>query len=247
MKGDWVRHPQKGVAVVFVHGVLSSGDGCWKSPNGAYWPSLLCEDPLAEGVGVYVFHYRTEIFSGTYRLGDAVDSLKEHMRLDDVFDCRSVIFVAHSMGGLVVRKLLVERVADFRDKGVSVGLFLVASPSLGSQYANLLAPLARFMGHAQADALRFSQNNAWLMDLDKEFTNLKEAQTLRLFGKELVEDVFIVFRALIRAQVVQPFAGARYFGEALKVPGSDHFSIAKPESAAAIQHRLLVRFIAEPD
>jgi hypothetical protein len=37
----------------------------------------------------------------------------------------------------------------------------------------------------------------------------------------------------------------RYFGEPFKVPDSDHFSIAKPASVAAIQHRLLVRFIAE--
>jgi hypothetical protein len=109
----------------------------------------------------------------------------------------------------------------------------------------MLSPLARLFGHSQADALRFSQDNAWLMDLDKEFNNLKEAKVIKIVGKELVEDVFITFKHLIRTQVVEPFSGQRYFGEPLKVPGNDHFSIAKPDSGEAIQHRLLLRFIVE--
>jgi len=245
MKGEWKRHSENGAAVAFVHGVLSSGETCWQNTNGTYWPTLLEDEPTTEKVGIYVFTYRTNIFSGTYRLGDVVDALKEHMRVDRVFDCRTLVFVAHSMGGLVVRKLLVEHVTDFSDKHISVGLFLVASPSLGSRYANMLQPLARFLGHSQADALRFSHNNAWLMDLDKEFANLKEAKTIRLVGKELVEDTYIALPGLIRTHVVEPFSGAKYFGESLKVPDSDHFSIAKPDSSQAIQHQLLLRFIAE--
>jgi hypothetical protein len=58
---------------------------------------------------------------GTGRLGDAVDDLKERMRLDCLFDCRVIIFVAHCMGGILVRKLLVERAADFMN--ISLGLF----------------------------------------------------------------------------------------------------------------------------
>jgi predicted alpha/beta hydrolase family esterase len=245
MKGEWKRRSENGAAVVFVHGALSSGEACWQNANGTYWPSLLENEPSTEKVGIDVFTFRTNIFSGTYRLGDVVDALKEHMRADGVFDCHKLVFVAHSIGGLVVRKLLVERVTDFRDKHISVGLFLVASPSLGSRYANMLKPLARFLGHSQADALRFSRNNAWLMDLDKEFTNLQEAKTIRLAGQELVEDIFIALPGLIRTQVVKPSSGAKYFGESLKVPGSDHFSIAKPDSSQAVQHQLLLRFIAE--
>jgi pimeloyl-ACP methyl ester carboxylesterase len=192
---------------------------------------------------VYVFTYETGLFSGSYRLGDVVDSLKEFMRLDGLFDCRGLVFVAHSMGGIVARKLLVERASDFA--GRALGLFLIASPSVGSSYANYIAPLARLVGHSQADALRFSQQNAWLMDLDKEFMNLKEGRLLSLVGKELVEDKFIVLPALIRKQVVEPFAAAKYFGEAIKIPGSNHSTIAKPASAEALQHRLLVRFIGD--
>lgn len=231
--------------MVFVHGILSSGEGCWRNENGAYWPDLVKDEPDLPSLGIYVFTYRTGIFSGSYSLGDIVDALKEHMRLDGLFECPLLIFVCHSMGGIIVRRLIVQRAMDLVATETEIGLFLVASPSLGSTYADWLSPLARLLGHAQADALRFVRNNEWLNDLDRDFTNLKEAGKPAIRGKELVEDTFIVLKNLIRQQVVEPFAGAKYFGDPFKVPGSDHFSIAKPDNDRAIQHRLLVQFIKE--
>jgi hypothetical protein len=174
-----------------------------------------------------------------------VDAFKENLKLDGLFESRRLIFVCHSMGGIVVRKFLVERSGELLEHDIDIGLFFLASPSLGSSYANWLAPLARVLGHAQAEALRFTQSNAWLNDLDKEFLNLKEAGRLHIKGKELVEDRFVMLWRMWRRQVVEPFSGARYFGEPLKIAGSDHFSIAKPEDDTAIQHRLLVQFIKD--
>jgi pimeloyl-ACP methyl ester carboxylesterase len=244
MQGKWIRKPTNDTAVVFVHGILSSGETCWQHENGTYWPVLLKNEQECSTLGIYVYTYETGIFSGTYSLNDVVDDVKERLiTLDRVADNSRIIFVCHSMGGIVVRKLLVERANDLVDREIRVGLFLVASPSLGASYANWLEPLAKVMGHAQADALRFTQSNTWLNGLDKEFQNLKESGRLRIEGKELVEDRFVVLRKFWRKQVVEPFSGTRYFGEPYKVPGSDHFSIAKPKNQEAVQHRLMVAFI----
>jgi tetratricopeptide (TPR) repeat protein len=245
MKGEWLRKSTARTTVVFVHGVLSSGESCWRNVNGAYWPELLKSDPELQAIGIYVFTYETGIFSGSYRLSDIVDALKEHMRLDEALASDSLIFVCHSMGGIVVRKYLVERATELIESEKQIGLFLVASPSLGARYADWLSPLAKLFGHAQADVLRFVSDNEWLQDLDKEFTNLKAAGRLTITGKELIEDKFVVLNRFWRRQVVEPFSGARYFGEPYKVPQSDHSSIAKPESNRAIQHRLLVQFIKD--
>jgi tetratricopeptide (TPR) repeat protein len=247
MQLEWIRQGTGEACVVFVHGILSSGEGCWRHPNGSYWPELLRSEPAFSSLGICVFTYRTGIFSGSYSLGDVVDALKEFLRLDAVLDCQRIIFVCHSMGGLVVRKFVVECATELVEAKKEIDLFLVASPSLGSSYADWLSPLANALGHAQADALRFVRDNQWLKDLDKEFMNLKEGRRLRLRGKELVEDTFVVLKKLLRRQVVEPFAGSRYFGDAVKIPGSDHFSIAKPQDARAFQHRLLCRFIQERD
>jgi len=243
VKGQWITSPNADASVIFVHGVLSDGDSCWTNANGCYWPNLLTAESNLGPLGIYVFTYYTGFFSGSYSLSDIVDALKEHTKLDRVSDSRRLIFVCHSMGGIVVRKYIVERATELIERQKDIGLFLVASPSLGSSYADWLSPLARFLGHSQADVLRFVRNNVWLSDLDKEFKNLKESRRLRIEGKELVEDKFVVLKRFIRRQVVEPFSGAVLFGESFRVAKSDHFSIAKPADETAIQHRLLCDFI----
>jgi tetratricopeptide (TPR) repeat protein/TolB-like protein len=245
MKSGWLRKPASDACIVFVHGILSSGETCWRHDNATYWPDLVRFEPHLVAVGIYVFTYETGLFSGSYSLGDVVDSLKEQLRLDNVLECKHIIFVCHSMGGIVVRRFIVQRALELEKANIEVGLFLVASPSLGSSYADWLSPLAKLFGHSQADALRFVRHNEWLGDLDKDFLNLYASRTLHLAGKELVEDKFVYLKGLFLHQVVEPFSGSKYFGEPYKVPASNHFTIAKPGDKNAIQHRLLVRFVED--
>jgi hypothetical protein len=151
MHGEWIRRPKDAAAsAVFVHGILSSGETCWRHDNGCCWPGLLKNEPELGSLGIYVFTYETGIFSGSYRLSDIVDALKEHMRLDGVLKSNRLVFVCHSMGGIVVRKYIVERAAELIGAEKKIDLFLVASPSLGASYADWLSPLAQLLGHAQA-------------------------------------------------------------------------------------------------
>src|SRR5438874_2353886 len=169
MLSGWIKRPKGKTSVVFVHGILSSGEAGWRHENGAYWPELLENEPELKELGIYVYTYQTGIFSGNYSLSDVVDDLKEHLiTLDDVFDSKTIIFVCHSTGGIVVRRFLVQRQSDLIDRNIEVGLFLVASPSLGSSYANLLSKVAELFGNIQAEALRFNQANTWLNDLRSE-------------------------------------------------------------------------------
>lgn len=247
MDGKWLKEPSNSTSVVFVHGIMSSGEECWQNKNGAYWPTLLCQEESLSGLGIYVYSYQTGFSSGHYSIGNVVDDLKERLlKLDNVIDSNNIIFVCHSMGGIVVRKFIVERAQDLIDKGINIGLFMVASPTLGSKYANWLEPIIKIAGHEQAKALRLSQDNQWLNDLDKTFLNLKESKRLKVNGKELIEDKFITLKKLhFFKQVVEPFSGARYFAEPIKIHSSDHSSIAKPESARSLQHRLLCTFIKD--
>jgi len=247
MNGRWIRklgETASPIAVVFVHGVLSAGETCWRHQNGTYWPELLSRQEAIGDVGIYEFTYHTDFFSGSYNLGNIVDALKECLRLDGVNSARKIVFVAHSMGGIVARRYVVQRFDELVERGAELGLFLIASPSLGSSYASWLSPIARLMGHAQGQALAFCQNNVWLNDLNSDFRNVLARRKLAVHGRELVEDRFVVLKRLrILQQVVPPFSGAAYFGEAFKVPLSDHFSIAKPVDSQAIQHRMLCDFI----
>lgn len=246
MQGVWLGGSSKGkTSVVFVHGILSSGATAWRNENNANWPDLLQAEPDFGDLGIYIYSYQTGVFSGTYSLNDVVDDFKERMRLDGVLNSERIIFVCHSMGGLAVRQYIVDREADLTGRNIEIGLYLVASPSLGSEYGRKFLRLARHLKQLQAQALSFSQDNTWLISLDTRFRNLLGSKRLRITGKELVEDKSIAFRWLLMKQVVEPFSAARYFSEALKITESDHFSIVKPADKTALQHRLLCELIRD--
>jgi hypothetical protein len=244
-QGHWIRQSEKRLNVIFIHGINSSEE-CWRHKNGSYWPNLLKDESELADVGIYVFSYRTDINTGSYSLSDIVDSLREYFLLDGLIDSLEIVFVCHSMGGIVARRFLVKEQSLLLSRGLNtISLFLVASPSLGSEYANMLSLVSRVIGHTQASALQFSQNNVWLNDLDKDFMNFKANELLRIKGKELIEDLPLYGKGLIKKQIVEPFSGARYFGNSFKVPGSDHSTIATPANRDAVQNRLLVQFIKE--
>jgi hypothetical protein len=92
------------------------------------------------------------------------------------------------MGGIVVRRFLVANQRELIDRKCRVGLFFIASPSLGSTDANRILWLTRKLGNVQAQALRLAEDNIWLNDLDKDFMKLKESGRLPIAGKEIVED-----------------------------------------------------------
>jgi len=244
MDRNWQRSVSKeGACVVFVHGFLSSAEGCWSKPGAPSWPDLVAAS--FPSLAVCSVTYNTEVWSGHYSISDVADSLHERLAQDGVLTPgRKLIFVCHSMGGLVVRRMLVQRRDQLAKLGLEIGLFLVASPSLGSDYAKWFSPIARFFGHTQADALRFSDANLWLVDLDRDFARLLEDKLLKIVGRELIEDRLVLLRWLwLVPRVVPAFSGARYFPDPLKIERSDHFSIAKPEGPDTLQHGALCRLI----
>jgi pimeloyl-ACP methyl ester carboxylesterase len=229
-------------SIIFAHGILSDSEGAWGKPP---WPGLLMDDEDLKDYSVYVFSYRTSLTSGTYSIGDATRTLKAHFDLEELWSQVRIVFVGHSMGGIVIRKFITTNQIRLASEKIDVGLFLIASPSLGARAATTITTLSWIFGHTEALALRFSQTNTWLNDLDAEFMTLKESGSLNLVGKELVEDKALPVKRWfgLKRQLVEPFAAARYFGEPLKIADSDHISIAKPGSRDALQYRLLKRFL----
>ncbi|CAD6547749.1 hypothetical protein LMG24235_04476 [Paraburkholderia sabiae] len=241
MPGVWIRQADAGPTVVFVHGVLSSGASCWKDEaSGTFWPDLVANTDQIPDLGVYVSTYRTGLDSGTYSINDAASAVFEELRLDRVLDHELIVFVCHSMGGLVIRRMLVQRIDELAGKQVSV--FLVATPSLGSIYANWVRPIARFFKHAQAESMRLGEDNQWLESLDDDFIDLVYKHEIA--GRELYEDISIFSTGMFSlAPVVSPLSARRYFRDPLKIPGSNHFTIGKPKDDQELQHRVLIEFI----
>lgn len=241
-----LRSSSSDTTVIFVHGILSDGESAWGKPS---WPTLLLEEQEFFSTGLYVFTYKTGIMSRTFSVSDATDALREYFSESDIWRQKRIVFVCHSMGGIVVRRFIVANQARLARLANLIGIFLVASPSLGSKDANLLSILSHAFQHSQAAILQFSQSNTTLDDLNRDFRTLLTGKAVPIIGRELIEDRPIKIKRWLGLwrQVVEPFSAAAYFHgedfEPLRIPDSDHSSIAKPQNKSALQHRALVRFL----
>src|SRR5580700_5419598 len=105
----WLRRPKNGIVLVFVHGLLSSNETAWFDGQAAFWPAMFRDEKQHEDCGVYLAGYRSDTFAGTYSVDDAADWVFSHFKeeIDDVLSAKAIIFVAHSLGGIVARRLVV--------------------------------------------------------------------------------------------------------------------------------------------
>lgn len=234
--------------LIFVHGILSSADSCWRNPKGGVWPEIVKADPDFPSCGIYVFTYPTSVIGKRFSVTDAADMLWEALRSYKLINAaHRLVFVCHSMGGIVSRRMLVKRQVELADAGAkSVGLVLVASPSMGSRWATRLLPLSWLLGHAQAMALSSEESNQWLGELRQDFINLRDKGKVKVIGKELIEDLPLrLMRWVWLSPIVLSTEGAIFFPDSVRIGDSDHSSIAKPKDATAQQHTSLRLFVAD--
>lgn len=247
--GGRLRKAENGINIVFIHGFKSDAQ-CWLNNNGTFWPFLLAQEASFSGSGIFIFNYQTSFESSNYGPNDIADDLREYCYQYQLFASKAIVFVCHSMGGIVARRFLVSEQSKlgYNNSVKNIGLFLIASPSLGSDYANKVKPLAGLMQNEQAQYLQFSDRNTLLNQLDGDFKKLIEAGNIEIRGKELIEDKPLQdvppwSRLFLQKPIVLPFSAARYFSDSYKIPGSDHDTIAKPENERSSQHLALKHFL----
>lgn len=245
MPVTWIRNPttrESGV-VIFVHGVISSSESCWSNRDKVTWPEILSQHSGSGGYGICAFSYTTSAISGTYSIDDAADALWQFIASEGIVDRSRIVFVAHSMGGIVVRSMIVDRAAELAKTEKTIGLLLVASPSTGARWATLLFPIIAAMNHSQAMLLRPAEDNAWLAALRRKFIALYQAKKLHIVGKELVEDRFVLPWLPWIPPIVRRIEGDVFFADSLRIGGSTHFSISKPKDNRSDQHVALMQFL----
>lgn len=242
----WYAYSDSDTVFVFVHGIFSNSIDCWTAENGAYWPEIILRDTRFARPAIFLGGYYTDFSSGIYRIPDAANELLSYLKTEDedgrppAIDKRKIVFLAHSTGGLVVRYAIERYQQLFTSK--SVGLFLLASPSRGSAWANRLAWIRQLYDNKMAGQL--ARDNDFMVDLDSRFADLVSQKRIpSLVGIDLFENKFIVRGPLSNVtHVVSAQDSASYIGAYKIVPNSDHFSIAKPRSRSDSPHQMLWDF-----
>ena len=155
--------PNAETVIVFVHGFRGDSVSAWKNDNGAYWPQLLADDPAFDGIDIYTYSYASGLQAAL-----SIDELAENMRAtlqaDEVSKHLHIIFLSHSMGGLVTRDFLLKN----REVAAKTDFaYFYSTPTTGSQVASLLrfAASGQQLGKLQSmnsDDFLADQMRQWL-------------------------------------------------------------------------------------
>jgi pimeloyl-ACP methyl ester carboxylesterase len=249
----WRAYRDTGSVIVFVHGVLSNSQACWFNKKaGTFWPDMVAADDAFQDSGVYLGGYYTAWDSTIFGIADCAQWLLSalHAATDHpaILDHERIIFVCHSLGGIVTRYMLERWREAFRRK--KIGILLMASPSIGSQYANSFENLIQLMQHETGRQLEWKSPE--LVDLDRRFRDLlQNALIPDLWGREACEHRFPLYHRYLGfvlnhfPPVVTADSASRYFGDARILPDTTHSSCVKPDSTSHCSHLLLREFYKE--
>jgi len=220
----WQEPGNKGV-IVFMHGVLGAAEGTWTNKTtGAFWPELVKTDPEFKGFDIYVYQFPTTLLKRSM----SVDELSEDLRLElqnaKVFDHKEVIFVCHSMGGLITRSFL-QKYQSYASKVPFIYFF--STPTEGSEIAGLAKWLSKNPQHG--DMIPITDTNylatqlrAWL------------AAQFPIASYCAYED-----QATVGFQVVPMRSAAALCNRPLTPISANHMEIVKPKGQDDKPHRAL--------
>jgi len=210
------KGPYKDRVVVFVHGIFGDADSTWRYSPTVYWPRLLLADETFEGSDVYVANYSSPYFGNTMNLDEVVTNLNNRFVSDQVFSKhREVVFVCHSLGGLVVQRLL----ETFRQYAAQVPfIYFFSTPETGAQIANLASV---FSSDPLLKALIPGDENAYLQNLENEWKAAHfQIHRFCAYEKKKYKGVFVVDR----------LSSTRNCDDPPLAINEDHISIVKPDS-----------------
>ena len=246
------------MCIVFVHGIFSDGTSCWSKEDSNkkshYWPEILSLDSRFPKSSIFIGEYYTAIDSGEFTISDAAKSLMRDLCREDSLNQAPIqhshiLFICHSTGGIITRSILEKYREKFKE--TAIGLLLIASPSLGSTYADYVSGIARIYNQKMGSQL--ASECPYLDDLDQRFKDLVDERYLpKMIGLEAFETstpfrskIPSILRWLIpnRGPVVSRRSAGRYFSAPTPIPGHDHFSIVKPTSTDHPAHVLLLDFV----
>ena len=226
--------------IVFVHG-LHGGPESFRAANGAYWPDLVRTDPRFAYSDVDVAAYPTPSSNGAMSSVQLAEILYARLKQDHVWDHREVVFLAHSLGGILIEQMLLRHPAD-----AARVRFIVSygTPHQGS-------PLARIASLYDKDPLlgdlSDASDNAFLTHLENDWRANDSVNGIHRFCAYETKDTMpnSVFGRYLRthARVVNYFS-ATYGCDVTTPPQeiqTDHINLVRPPDRKSAAYNFFYR------
>jgi WD40 repeat protein len=238
--------PPRGTAI-FVHGLGGDAFATWraKPDEEALWPRWLAQD--ISGVAVFSVGYRAAVsnWQGTAMpLQDRAGNVLEGLLVDLEKLRGPIVFVCHSLGGLVVKQLLREAndIQQGREEAAELlrrvrGVVFMATPHSGSELASVLDSFRTIL-RVSAATESLIKNDPTLRNLNTWYRDwsLRSAIRHRVFFESIASHGVIT---------VDPGSADPGLFEAKPIAiDADHIHICKPESREDLVYKSTRDFIA---
>jgi pimeloyl-ACP methyl ester carboxylesterase len=241
--------------VVFVHGLGGGSHSTWtgSDPTHGFWPIWVGSD--FANVGVWTLGYHADVSAWTNQsmpLADRGTAILETLANEGIGE-RPVIFITHSMGGILVKQILRHATSFGVKRWESIasrtrGIAFIATPHAGADLAGF-AELARLVlrtneqvGELRAHHPRLRELHAWFLkflgDQKVMCRTFCETRELRpaILGLAIPKGFLVVDQTSAEPHVP---------GEVAIPLDEDHVSICKPQDRNAPLYKSLRRFIED--
>jgi pimeloyl-ACP methyl ester carboxylesterase len=148
--------------IVFVHGIHGNRDA-WRAANGAYWPQMIQTDPHFQKSDVVVAEYPTPSMRGRLSTEQLAQILWQRLQQQGVWRHQEIVFINHSLGGILTEEMLLKHPADAAHVPFMVSY---ATPHEGSFVANLAKI---YDGDPLLTDLKESNDNSFLIGLEQQW------------------------------------------------------------------------------
>ena len=230
--------------VVFVHGLGGHAYGTWRrgAEEAGFWPLWLAED--VPGLTVYTLAYEaaaTNWLGTAMPLQDRAVNLREGLLAVPALLEAPLVFICHSLGGLIVKQILLDLARQRAALLEHVaGVVFLATPHGGSRQATLLDRL-RLFAWPSAATQGLAANDAALRTINVAYRGLAEERR-----KTLRHLTFYEMRATAAGMIVDEGSADAGLSGRPPVPiDADHVAIAKPVDRDSLVYALTRAFVAE--
>jgi pimeloyl-ACP methyl ester carboxylesterase len=232
--------PLKPRVIVFVHGLHGDRE-TWRAANNAYWPQLIQTDPHFQKSDVVVAEYPTPSAHGQLSTVQLAQILYQKLKQQRVWEHREVVFITHSLGGIVTEEMLLSHPTDAAHVRFIVSY---ATPHQGSFVANLAKI---YDGDPLLTDLSDDTDNAFLINLEQNWRSTPTVSKIHRFcafetlDTAAGEGVGRYLRAHVR---VVNYYSATYGCDVDTAPQkivADHINIVKPATRSADAYTFFAR------
>jgi len=163
--------------IVFVHGVLGGASTTWGQPESDnFWPALVQSDPRFADFDIYLVNYLTRFVGRSPNIYETANSELNYLEDRGVFKrYREVHFIAHSMGGLIVKRMLV-RLRDREEATKLSHIKSVVCLSTPAQGASIGTVASWFSHNPQFIGLTPAHVNESIQELEDAWVQLLRAR-----------------------------------------------------------------------